>query len=128
MKGSASAGGAKKAAGPLIKDDKATMQNNLNVLKRTDPDVEEVLGTAGHVCLYGFDVDTKQWARARGRARASAAQTLSRVAALAGCADAPRSRTAWLQSRKEVEGSMFVVKRCGFPRHRATRTHRPLAC
>jgi hypothetical protein len=57
--------GAKKpaAGGPLIKDASATAATNLMVLRRTDPDVEEVLGTAGHVCLYGFDVDTKQWVR-----------------------------------------------------------------
>jgi hypothetical protein len=63
----ANGGIAKKAAGPLIKDVTATAATNLNVLKRTDPDVEEVLGTAGHVCLYGFDVETKQWARALAR-------------------------------------------------------------
>ena len=68
MKGNAAGGAKTKSAGPLIKDASATAQNNLNVLKRTDPDVEEVLETAGHVCLYGFDVDTKQWVRARSAA------------------------------------------------------------
>ena len=57
--------GGKKAAGPLIRDAGATAATNLGVLRRTDPDIEEVLGTAGHVCLYGFDVDAKLWVRAR---------------------------------------------------------------
>jgi len=61
------AGAAKKGAGPLIKDVSATAATNLAVLQRTDPSVTAVLGTAGHVCLYGFDVETKQWARARQR-------------------------------------------------------------
>ena len=77
MKGSANGGAKAKAAGPLIKDATATAQNNLNVLRRTDPDVEEVLETAGHVCLYGFDVDTKQWVRARALAPPSVAHRLS---------------------------------------------------
>jgi hypothetical protein len=55
----------KAPAGPLIRDTSATAATNLGVLRRSDPDVEEVLGTAGHVCLYGFDVDAKQWVRAR---------------------------------------------------------------
>jgi hypothetical protein len=105
-------GGAKKPAGggPLIKDASATAATNLTVLRRTDADVEEVLGTAGHVCLYGFDVDSKQWVRARlwcarvWHARARALSTPGvRCACVCTCA---------LQSRKEVEGSMFVVKRC----------------
>ena len=61
--------GGKKAAGPLIKDAGATAATNLGVLRRTDPDIEEVLGTAGHVCLYGFDVDAKLWVRAQCRGR-----------------------------------------------------------
>ena len=48
------------AAGVLTRDN-ATASTNLTVLRRSDPSVEEVLGTAGHVCLYAFDVDKKEW-------------------------------------------------------------------
>lgn len=61
-------------------DRKAAEQINLNVLKRLDPQVEELLATAGHVALYDFDVPTRRWAR------------------------------------KDVEGSLFLVKRRGTPR------------
>jgi len=53
----------KKGSGPLIADTGATANANLSVLRRSDPAVEEVLGTAGHVCLYGFDVSAAQWVR-----------------------------------------------------------------
>ena len=92
MKGNAAGGAKTKSAGPLIKDASATAQNNLNVLKRTDPDVEEVLETAGHVCLYGFDVDTKQWVRARAAATARSYPPLVTSRHGWRIADAPRSR------------------------------------
>ncbi len=84
--------GGKKAGAPLIKDASATAATNLTVLRRTDADVEEVLGTAGHVCLYGFDVDTKQWARAAPRARGGC--VLGAFAVCTTHADALRSRSA----------------------------------
>ncbi|KAK3260219.1 hypothetical protein CYMTET_30811 [Cymbomonas tetramitiformis] len=60
-------------------DKNATKNLNLSVLKRQDPDVENVLATAGHVALYQLDLDKMQW------------------------------------SRKEVEGSLFIVKRRSQP-------------
>ncbi|KAL3153048.1 hypothetical protein ABBQ38_012072 [Trebouxia sp. C0009 RCD-2024] len=66
---------------PLL-DKKATDQLNLSVLRRVDPDTEQVLTTAGHVALYGFDTDKKAW------------------------------------SRKDVEGSLFLLKRQTQPRFR----------
>jgi len=47
----------------LQRSDSASSNTTLAVLKRTDPNVEEVLATASHVCLYAFDVDAKQWVR-----------------------------------------------------------------
>lgn len=61
-------------------DRKAAEQININVLKRLDPQVEELLATAAHVALYNFDVPTRRW------------------------------------TRKDVEGSLFLVKRRGSPR------------
>ncbi|EEH54345.1 uncharacterized protein MICPUCDRAFT_35318 [Micromonas pusilla CCMP1545] len=52
---------------------------NLKVLQKDDPDVEEILGSASHVTLYGFDLDAKAW------------------------------------SRKNVEGTLFVVRRRAVP-------------
>lgn len=63
-----------------VLDRGAAQELNLTVLRRIDPDIEEVLATAGHVCLYHMSVDTQQWAR------------------------------------KNVEGSLFVLKRRSQPR------------
>lgn len=68
------------ASGRPVIDQKAAEQMNLNVLRRIDPHVEELLATAGHVALYDFDIPTKRW------------------------------------SRKDVEGSLFLVKRRSQPR------------
>eukprot|EP00887_Chlorella_sp_A99_P001721 scaffold8.g1721.t1 len=64
---------------PVI-DAAAAEKMNLTVLRRLDPDVEQLLATAGHVALYDFEVTTKKW------------------------------------SRKDVEGSLFLVKRRSQPR------------
>ncbi|GAQ82588.1 Dcp1-like decapping enzyme [Klebsormidium nitens] len=61
-------------------DQESAKELNLAVLQRMDANVEDILATAGHVTLYEFDVDEKQW------------------------------------SRKDVEGSLFVVKRRTQPR------------
>lgn len=61
-------------------DKRTTDKLNLQVLQRVDPEVEEVLVTAGHVALYHLDVPNMQW------------------------------------GRKDVEGSLFVVKRRTQPR------------
>jgi hypothetical protein len=58
----------------------AAEQMTANVLKRIDPDIEELLASAGHVALYNFDIPTKRW------------------------------------SRKDVEGSLFLVRRQSHPR------------
>ncbi|KAL4439688.1 hypothetical protein ABPG75_002689 [Micractinium tetrahymenae] len=68
------------ASGRPVIDQKAAEQMNLNVLRRIDPQVDELLATAGHVALYDFDIPTKRW------------------------------------SRKDVEGSLFLVKRRSQPR------------
>ncbi|XP_062197577.1 mRNA-decapping enzyme-like protein [Phragmites australis] len=64
----------------LAMDAEATRLLNLTVLQRLDPAVEDILITAAHVTLYGFNIDLNQW------------------------------------SRKDVEGSLFVVKRNTQPR------------
>uniref|UniRef100_A0A7S0S2H6 WH1 domain-containing protein n=1 Tax=Chlamydomonas leiostraca TaxID=1034604 RepID=A0A7S0S2H6_9CHLO len=53
---------------------------NLAVLKRLDPEVEQVLGNAAHVCLYVMSLETQAW------------------------------------ERKNVEGSLFLLKRRTNPR------------
>jgi mRNA-decapping enzyme 1B len=54
--------------------------HNLKILQRVDPEVDEVLATAGHVCLYYMHVTSQQW------------------------------------TRKNVEGSLFLLKRKSQPR------------
>ena len=63
---------------PLIAE-KAKDLATLKVLQKTDPSVVEILGSASHVTLYGFDLDQQAW------------------------------------SRKNVEGSLFVVRRKAAP-------------
>lgn len=53
---------------------------NMAVLKRIDPETEEILASSGQVCLYKMSVDDQQW------------------------------------QRKNIEGSMFLIKRRSSPR------------
>ena len=48
-------------------DKRTTDKLNLQVLQRVDPNVEEVLVTAGHVALYHLDVPNMQWVRVEPR-------------------------------------------------------------
>lgn len=61
-------------------DQQRTELINLSVLQRIDSFIEQILMTATHVALYGFNIESNQW------------------------------------SRKDVEGSLFVVKRNTQPR------------
>ena len=63
---------------PLIAENAKDLAT-LKVLQKTDPSVVEILGSASHVTLYGFDLDQQAW------------------------------------SRKNVEGSLFVVRRNATP-------------
>ena len=63
---------------PLIAENAKDLAT-LKVLQKTDPSVVEILGSASHVTLYGFDLDQQAW------------------------------------SRKNVEGSLFVVRRNAAP-------------
>ena len=63
---------------PLIAENAKDLAT-LKVLQKTDPSVVEILGSASHVTLYGFDLDQQAW------------------------------------SRKNVEGSLFVVRRKAAP-------------
>jgi len=79
-KKTAKRGGAADAA--TLTRDSSTANTNLTVLRRGDPSVQEVLGTAGHVCLYAFDVESKEWVRpsAVRQRRPLTAATLHRAA------------------------------------------------
>ncbi|KIY93695.1 putative mRNA-decapping enzyme-like protein [Monoraphidium neglectum] len=74
---SAKKGGSK--SGGLVDKTKAH-ELNMTVLKRIDPETEQILASAGQVCLYKMSVDDQQW------------------------------------QRKNIEGSMFLIKRKGAPR------------
>ena len=87
----------------LAIDEEGTRMLNLTVLQRLDPAVEDILITAAHVTLYDFDTDLNQWVGAR----------CPPPSHPVGFASMP----IWpdfffnLQSCKDVEGSLFVVKR-----------------
>ena len=97
----------------LAMDAEATRVLNLTVLQRLDPAVEDILITAAHVTLYDFNIDLNQWVSHRfPLPPRSISCTLdpirhgltadSEILCLLVCA---------AQSRKDVEGSLFVVKR-----------------
>ena len=111
---------------------------NLKVLQKDDPDVEEILGSASHVTLYGFDLDAKAWVRARAatatttrpflfprdRSGTSARErstdsfpSSARVFAHHRPPPPPHTHTSPVvaQSRKNVEGTLFVVRRRAVP-------------
>ena len=111
---------------------------NLKVLQKDDPDVEEILGSASHVTLYGFDLDAKAWVRARAatatttrpflfpRDRSGTSAHLRdrpipfhRPPASSPTTDPPPTHThtspVVAQSRKNVEGTLFVVRRRAVP-------------
>ena len=44
-------------------DQQVKDQATLKVLMKDDPEVEEILGSASHVTLYGFDMAEKAWVR-----------------------------------------------------------------
>ncbi len=142
---------------PVI-DQRAAEQMNLNVLRRIDPQVEEVtaaavvtaayivfsrgpyvkpltgfgylcpvllqlLATAGHVALYDFDIPTKRWVWSpemhahafRHFCHSSAIYRACAQLISSTCTD-KRARSSVMQSRKDVEGSLFLVKRRSQPR------------
>jgi hypothetical protein len=96
----------------LAMDAEATRVLNLTVLQRLDPAVEDILITAAHVTLYDFNIDLNQWVSHRfpnPRVHSCTPDPIrhgltadSEILCLLVCA---------AQSRKDVEGSLFVVKR-----------------
>jgi mRNA-decapping enzyme 1B len=84
----------------LAMDAEGTRLLNLTVLQRLDPAVEDILITAGHVTLYDFNIDKNQWVSTPMPSPHSI-EDLIRSDAV----------SIFAQSRKDVEGSLFVVKR-----------------
>ncbi|KAG6505187.1 hypothetical protein ZIOFF_037541 [Zingiber officinale] len=80
-------------------DQQSTKALNLTVLQRADAFVEEILLTATHVALYAFSVEINQWVHPF-----ALWILLSPLFFFS------------LYSRKEVEGSLFVVMRNTQPR------------
>ena len=79
----------------------ASSDTNLQILRRMDADVDDVLATAAHVCLYYMHVDTQQWVR------------WSIMPSRSFRSEACHLRS---QARKNVEGSLFLLKRRTEPR------------
>lgn len=85
-------------------DQQSTKILNLTVLQRIDPFVEEILITAAHVTFYEFNIDLSQWVL-----------PLSLFSPTLFSFFPPHYLLfIHLQSRKDVEGSLFVVKRYFF--------------
>ncbi|WVZ00307.1 hypothetical protein V8G54_026376 [Vigna mungo] len=82
-------------------DQHSTKLLNLTVLQRIDPFVEEILITAAHVTFYEFNIDLSQWVRSL---------SLSLFPSFLLFHSVLIALIAF-QSRKDVEGSLFVVKR-----------------
>ena len=75
---------------------------NLNVCKKLDNRVTKVIATASHVVMYSLQNQTT-WVR---RARARCLSSLAAEPLTAGAC-------ARVQRLMDVEGSLFIVKRCG---------------
>jgi hypothetical protein len=110
----------KEITGPVV-DPAAAQQLNMMVLKRYDSDIEEVgliktfwmflnissplyqqvLANSAHVTLYTLNVDTRTWV----------STCISKYSQF-GVTD-----MVFLQSRKQVEGSLFLLRRKNAPRH-----------
>ncbi|CAL9075893.1 unnamed protein product [Musa textilis] len=86
-------------------DQQSTKALNLIVLQRGDPFVEEILMTATHVTLYEFSIDLNQWVL-------PSAPPIPSPSFL----DWGFFFVSFYLSRKDVEGSLFVVKRNTQPR------------
>ncbi|XP_027341260.1 mRNA-decapping enzyme-like protein isoform X1 [Abrus precatorius] len=89
-------------------DQHTTKLLNLTVLQRIDPFVEEILITAAHVTFYEFNIDLSQWV-------CSFFLFLFLLFILPLSLSLSLNALS-LQSRKDVEGSLFVVKRNTQPR------------
>ena len=99
-------------------DQQSTKVLNLTVLQRIDPFIDEILFTAAHVSFYDFNIDTNQWVRFVPPSLSlslsslfsllftSHLSSLSLISCLQFC-----GCLLFFQSRKDVEGSLFVVKR-----------------
>lgn len=83
-------------------DQQSTKLLNLTVLQRIDPFVEEILITAAHVTFYEFNIDLSQWVRYFSLFLYVFSLYLICLSSFSFID---------LQSRKDVEGSLFVVKR-----------------
>jgi mRNA-decapping enzyme 1B len=85
-------------------DQQSTKILNLTVLQRMDTFIEEILITAAHVTFYAFNIETNQWV--------CTCLLLTSFKCLIFCF-LFSFNYFWFQSRKDVEGSLFVVKRYG---------------
>lgn len=89
-------------------DQHSTKLLNLTVLQRIDPFVEEILITAAHVTFYEFNIDLSQWVFP------PPSLFLSSPPFFSFFPSSTFLSPFVLQSRKDVEGSLFVVKRWSF--------------
>jgi hypothetical protein len=103
-------GGRAKVTPNLAMDEEGTRVLNITVLQRLDPAVEDILITAGHVTLYDFDTNLNQWVRWLFVFLLSL-RFVARLLRLVICFMSIWPDLLSLQSRKDVEGSLFVVKR-----------------
>lgn len=85
-------------------DARSTKALNLTVLQRLDPFIEEILITAAHVTFYKFNVDSSNWVISATLISYVFCPSRNGVLIL-------HSISFLSQSRKDVEGSLFVVKR-----------------
>ncbi|KAF4402873.1 hypothetical protein G4B88_010325 [Cannabis sativa] len=102
-------------------DQHSTKALNLIVLQRIDPFIEEILITAAHVTFYEFNIESNQWVGVSFLSLDSydllPSLRLNSLYVYESLFSIPfLSNFVWFQSRKDVEGSLFVVKRNTQPR------------
>ena len=107
-------------------DKAATLAVNLSVLQRKDAAVTEILGHASHVSVYIFDTAVSRWVSAIDFSSIYAAALLRAVvhdasqASLKSISET-HACAACEQDRKDVEGSLFIVRRLGAPEFQVDR-------
>lgn len=84
-------------------DQQSTKLLNLTVLQRIDPFIDEILITATHVTFYEFNTDLSEWV--------CFFIFLEIFLSFSDCILLIFCGFSNFQSRKDVEGSLFVVKR-----------------
>jgi hypothetical protein len=81
---------------------------NFDVLRRSDPAVEEIIASLDFCAIYEFNQTTQSWVRGEGRGGGIRAQIVSVEVQPSHTHTHTRPPS---QAKKNIEGPLFVVRR-----------------